>query len=48
MSSQIIYKTERVTDVENNLMITREDGVVGGINWETGLDIYTSIYKIEN
>ena len=34
-----IYKTEiRVTDVENKLMLTKEEWG-GGITWETGTDI---------
>jgi len=35
-------KRERVTDVENNLMVNK--GKRGGINWETGIDIYTLLY----
>ena len=33
----------RITDVENNLIVTggKEKG---GINWETGIDIYTLLY----
>ena len=31
-----IYKTERVTDVENILMVTEDKG--GGVQWETGID----------
>ena len=34
-----------ITDVENGLMVTR--GKSGGTNWETGIDIYISIYKID-
>ena len=37
-----IYQTERVTDIKNKLMVM---GVRGeGINWETGIDIYTLLY----
>ena len=32
-----MYKTQIVTDVENNLMVMGR----GGINWEIGNDIYT-------
>ena len=35
-------KRERVTDVENNLMVNKEKR--GGITWETGIDIYTLLY----
>ena len=38
-------KVEIITDVENWLMVTR--GKSGGTNWETGIDIYISIYKID-
>ena len=37
----------RVTDVGNKVMITRGEGGRkrgGGINWETGIDIYTLLY----
>ena len=34
---------DRVTDVENKLMVT-EGERPGGINWETGIDIYTLLY----
>ena len=37
---EIIYKTERVIDVENKLMVTKGKRV-GEINWEIGIDIYT-------
>ena len=39
-----------VTDVENKLIqktnLWGKGG--GGINWETGIDIHTTIYKIDN
>ena len=38
-------KVEIITDVENRLMVTRGKG--GGTNWETGIGIYISIYKID-
>ena len=39
-TNRLIYRSEVVIDVENNLLITRgEKGK--GINWETGTDIYT-------
>ena len=34
-----IQSRNRVTDIENKLMVTR--GLRRGINWETGIDIYT-------
>ena len=38
------YKNRsRVTDVENKLLVTREQGG-GGINWEIRIDIYTRLY----
>jgi len=46
---EIIYKTVRVIDVENKLMVTKGKRV-GEINWEIGIEIYTTIniYKIDN
>ena len=38
-----LQNRNRVTDVENKLMITK--GQSGGkLNWETGIDIYTLLY----
>ena len=37
----------RDTDVENKLMDTK-GGREGGMNWESGIDIYTTMYKIGN
>ena len=34
-----LQNRNRVTDVENKLMVTRGERV-GGINWEIGIDIY--------
>ena len=34
--------SNRVTDIENKVMVTRAKG--GGINWEMGIDIYTLLY----
>ena len=34
-----------VTDIENKLVVTRRESVCGEINWETGVDTYTSLYK---
>ena len=46
---EIIYKTVRVIDVENKLMVTKGKRV-GEINWEFGIEIHTiiNIYKIDN
>ena len=42
-----LQNRNRITDVENKLMVTKgEKG--GGINWEIGIDIHTTIYKIGN
>ena len=39
-TNELIYKKKnRVTDVENKLMVTK--GERWGMNWETGIDIYT-------
>ena len=38
-----LQNRNRVTDVENKLMVTKgERG--GGINWEIGIDTYTLLY----
>ena len=37
-----IQNRNRVTNVENKLMVTRRWG--GGINWEIGMDIYILLY----
>ena len=37
-----LQNRNRVIDVENRLMVTK--GEKGGINWETGIDIYTLLY----
>ena len=34
----------RVTDVENRLMVTRGERGGGGINWEIGIDVDTLLY----
>ena len=39
----VLYRdSRRLTDVENKRMVTGDGG--GGINWETGIDIYTLRY----
>ena len=39
----LFTKLNKVTDVENKLMLTRRLGR-GGINWETGIGIYTRLH----
>ena len=34
-------KRNRLTDLENELMVTRGDGWGGGIDWEFWIDMYT-------
>ena len=40
----LFTKQNRVTDVENKLMVTRGKSW-GGINWEIGIYTYTLLYK---
>ena len=41
-TNEFIYKTEiRLTNLENELWVTRREGVGGGIDWEFGVDTYT-------
>ena len=42
-TNELIYKKERVIDVENKLMVVTGRGG-GGIHWEIGIDIYTLLY----
>ena len=39
-----LQNRNRVTDVENKLMVTKGERVAGGINWETVIDIYTLLF----
>ena len=39
VQNEHIYKTNGVTEAENNLMVTRKRRG-GGINWEIQIDIY--------
>jgi len=41
-TSELIYRTETDSDVENKVMVDRGNG--GGINCEIGTDIYTLLY----
>ena len=36
-----MQRRNRVTDVEDKLMVTKEGRRGGGTNWEIGIDIYT-------
>lgn len=40
-TNELIYKAETVREVENKLMVSRIQA--GEINWEAGIDIYTSL-----
>ena len=43
--TEFIYKTERVTDIENKLMVTIGESRGGGqMNWEVEIDIRTLLY----
>ena len=42
-TNELAYKTKRVTDTENKLMVTKGKGGEW-INWEIGIDIYTLLY----
>ena len=37
-------KRNRLTDLENELMVTSGGRVGGGIDWEIGTDTYTILY----
>ena len=44
-TSEFIYKNRnRLTDIENKLMVTRGERDGGGINWEFGINRYTLLY----
>ena len=43
VQNEHIYKTNRVTEAQNNFMVTRERQG-GGINWEIEINIYTLLY----
>ena len=42
-TSELIYKTERIKDVEKK-NLHYQGGWGGGINWEIGIDIYMLLY----
>ena len=43
-----ILNKNRITDVENKLMVARGERGREGINWEMGIDTYTLLYIIDN
>ena len=44
-SSQPVFSvTNRLTDLENEFMVTREEEGKGGREWEFGIDTYTLLY----
>ena len=43
-ANEPIYKTEIESDVLNKLTVTKGERVGGGINWESGIAIYTLLY----
>ena len=48
-TNELIYKTDRLTNIENTLMVTKGERR-RGINWEFGINGYTLLYtkKISN
>ena len=40
----LLQNRNRLTDLENGLMVTRVEGLGGGIDWEFGIDMYTLLY----
>ena len=42
-TNEVVCNRNRVKDVENKLMVTKEERG-RGINWEIGIDIYTILY----
>ena len=39
-----LWNRNRLTDLENELMVTWGDGWEAGLDWEFGIDIYTLLY----
>ena len=39
-----VESKKNLTDLENELMVTRGEGLGGGIDWEFGIDMYTLLY----
>ena len=49
MQMNLLQNRNRLTDIENKLMVTKGDGGVGEINKEFGINIYTyNIYSTSN
>ena len=47
--NELIYKTETDSQTqETNVWLPKGKGSRGGINQEVGINIYTTIYKIDN
>ena len=44
----LFTKQNRLTDIKNNLMVTKGETWWGGINQELGINIHTLLYMIEN
>ena len=42
-----LQNRNRLTDLENELMVTRGEGSGGGVDWEFGIDMYTLLYLKE-
>ena len=44
----LLQNSNRVTDIENKLMVTKRGrGELEGVYWEIGIDMYTTVYKID-
>ena len=44
-TSELIYETETLTDMENKLTVTKGERNGGGINEGFGMHIHTQLYK---
>ena len=40
---ELIYKVEKLTDIDNEFMVTRGQRLEGGITWKFGIDMYTRL-----
>ena len=45
-TNELTYKTEIKLQIQKILWLPGVSD--GGTNWETGIDIYTTIYKVDN
>ena len=43
-TNELNYKMEADSDLENELMVSRQEEWEGGIDWEFGMDMYTLLY----